>query len=62
MYEDKLLDFQKHVLTLRKKNDYNLGAIGNADKTPVFFDMPGDTTVNECGASTVQVRKNKDAL
>ena len=38
--------------------------IGNADETPVFFDMPGDTatTVNECGASMVQVRKNKDAL
>ena len=50
MYEEKLLDFQKHVLMLRKKNGYNLGA------TPVFFDMPGDTTVNECGASMFQVR------
>ena len=56
MYEEKLLDFQKHVLMLRKQNVYNLGAIGNADETPVFFDMPGDTTVNESGVSTVQIR------
>ena len=40
---------------LWRKNDYNLGAIGNADETPVFFDMSGGTTVNECGASMVQV-------
>ena len=33
-----------------------MGAIGNADETPVFFDMSGDTTVNECGASMVQVQ------
>ena len=37
MYEEKLLDFLKHVVSLRKKNDYNLGAIGNADETPVFY-------------------------
>lgn len=55
-YQEKLLAFQKHVISLRKTHDYSLGAIGNADETPVFFEMPGETTVNDRGEKTVQVR------
>lgn len=55
-YHEKLLSFQKHVITLRKTHDHDLGAIGNADETPVFFEMPGETTVANRGEKTVQVR------
>lgn len=55
-FDDKLIAFQKYVLGLRRENDYGLGQIGNADETPVFFDMPRAYTVNEVGAREVKVR------
>jgi hypothetical protein len=33
-----------------------LGHIGNADQTPVYFDMPSNITVNEKGAKAVLMR------
>jgi hypothetical protein len=32
-----------------------LGHIGNADQTPVYFDIPSNVTVNEKGAKTVLI-------
>lgn len=55
-YEDKLIAFQKHVINLRKQNRYLLSQIGNADQTPVWFDMPENTTVNVRGERSVQVK------
>ncbi|PNF18070.1 hypothetical protein B7P43_G07656 [Cryptotermes secundus] len=55
-YQEKLLAFQKHVLKLRKTHNYTMGAIGNVDETPVFFEMPGESTVNKAGEKTVHVR------
>lgn len=55
-YEENLVRFQRYVINLRKTYSYLLGQIGNADQTPVYFEMPYDTTVNEAGAKTVQVR------
>jgi hypothetical protein len=55
-YQEKLFAFQRHVLKLQKTHNYSMGAIGNADETPVFFDMPGETTVNKAGEKTVHVR------
>ncbi|PNF29643.1 hypothetical protein B7P43_G16388 [Cryptotermes secundus] len=55
-YQEKLLAFQKHVLKLRKTHYYTMGAIGNVDETPVFFEMPGESTVNKAGEKTVHVR------
>ena len=40
---------------MRKKYGYNLTQIGNADQTPLTFDLPADTTVNPKGASTVSI-------
>ena len=31
-------------------------AIGNMDETPMFFDMPGNRTVDVKGASTVSIK------
>ncbi|KAH7931738.1 hypothetical protein HPB51_029766 [Rhipicephalus microplus] len=49
-YEEKLQSLQRFLLILRHNNGYLLGQIGNADQTPLYFDMPGTTTVEEKGA------------
>lgn len=55
-YSEKLLEFQRYVINLRKEHMYMLGQMGNADETPVYFDMPANVTVNEKGAKSVLVR------
>jgi hypothetical protein len=55
-HQEKLVSFQKYVLTLRKQHQYLLEQIGNADQTSVFFDMLESTTVNSAGERTVQIR------
>ncbi|KAL1452370.1 hypothetical protein MTO96_043812 [Rhipicephalus appendiculatus] len=54
-YEDKLVEFQRYVIRLRQQHGYMLGQIGNADETPVWFDMPSSTTVCERGAKEVKL-------
>lgn len=54
-YEDKLIDFQRYVIRLRQQHGYMLGQIGNADETPVWFDMPSSTTVCERGSKEVKL-------
>jgi hypothetical protein len=36
-YVEKLIAYQRHIINLRRKHDYLLGQMGNADETPVFF-------------------------
>ena len=54
-HEDKLMEFQQFIICQRKNFDYDLSQIGNADQTPLTFDMPYITTVNTKGAKTVQL-------
>lgn len=55
-YEDKLVQYQRHVIQLRLKKRYHLSQIGNADETAVFFDMPRNYTVSEKGQKQVTVK------
>lgn len=55
-FAEKLTEFQRYVINLRKKHSHLLGQIGNADQTPVFFDMPSNTTVADKGAKSVVVK------
>lgn len=55
-YEDKVVDFHRFVIKLRQQKDFILSQIGNADQTPLCFDMPRNTTVEEKGARSVIVR------
>lgn len=48
-FNEKLLVYQRHVISLRKKHNYSLGNMGNADQTPVYFDIPSNLTVNKKG-------------
>lgn len=54
-YEEKLLKYQRYVIGLRKQHDYIFSQIGNADETPVYFEMPLDTTIEKTGSSSVSV-------
>ena len=57
--EELILKVSSFVLKIRRmrlENDYPLAQIGNMDETPVWLDMPGDTTVSRVGEHTVAVR------
>lgn len=43
------------MLRKREARAYLLSQIGNADQTPVYFDMPVAYTVSEKGAKEVKV-------
>ena len=55
-FGEKLLPFQRFVINLRKKHSYPLDQIGNADQTPIYFDMPTSVTVNRKGEKFVLVK------
>ena len=52
----KVDSFLKYVIDLRTAYDFSLGDIGNMDKTPMFFDMVGNRTVDVKGKNTVNVK------
>ena len=54
--DDKVHNFAKFVLKSRKMHDFSLSNIGNMDETPMYFDMPGNTTVDMVGSKTVSVK------
>jgi hypothetical protein len=49
-YEEKLINFQKFVILLRKKETRN------ADQIPIRFDMLESTTIEHVGKWSLQVR------
>lgn len=55
-FEEKLLSYQRYIIGERRKHNYPMSAMGNADETPVFFDMVSNNTVNEIGAKTVTIK------
>lgn len=55
-YEQKIVDFHKFVIRLRRDRQFVLSQIGNADQTPVNFDMPMSRTVEQKGAHSVLVK------
>ncbi|KAM7295706.1 pogo transposable element with KRAB domain [Ixodes scapularis] len=55
-YEEKLLAFQRHVIAQRKKRNYLIGQIGNADETPIFLDTPSNYVVDVRGSKEVRLR------
>ena len=41
---------------LRTENNYLLKYIVNMDETPMWFDLPSNTTINQKGAKSVSIR------
>ena len=54
-FEDKLQRFQAFIIAERKKHEYELSLIGNADQTPLTFDMPANSTVDSKGTKSVSL-------
>ena len=54
-YEEKLIKFQRYVIAQRKKHDFELKYIGNADQTPLTFDIATSSTVSEKGVKSVSI-------
>lgn len=54
-YEDKIVDFHRFVIRIEQQH-FLLTQIGNADQTPLNFDMPSNTTVEHKDVRTVHVR------
>ena len=50
---DKVVQFIMSTRKLRMHNNYSLTAIGNMDETPLWMDMPGDTTIARTGVKSV---------
>jgi hypothetical protein len=54
-YEEKLMAYQKYIINLRQKMHYTLEHMGNADETPVYFDMPRNETIDTVGSKEVKL-------
>jgi DDE superfamily endonuclease/Tc5 transposase DNA-binding domain len=53
---EKQQAFLAFIMYRRIQYDYPLAYIGNMDETPVSFDLPTNTTVDEWGARSVSIR------
>ena len=54
--EQKMTAFLQAVREARVGYDYPKNLIGNMDETPMYFDMPGNTTIEKKGTKTISVR------
>jgi hypothetical protein len=54
-YKERLINFQKCLVKLRKQHEYLLGQTGIADQAHVFFDKRESTTVNSTGKQMLQI-------
>ena len=54
--EEKLMNFQQFIIKMRREKDYPLSLIGNADQTPLTFDMPAVSTIDFSGTSSISIK------
>ena len=54
--DDKVDKFHRFVIDERKLCTYAMSDIGNMDETPMYFDMPGNTTVDFSGNKTISIK------
>lgn len=54
--DDKVTSFHKFILKLRYQYAFELSQIGNMDETPMWFDLPGNHTIDMKGNKTVLVK------
>ena len=55
-YEDKFLNYQRFIINQRQINNYDVSCIGNADQTPVTFDLPHSRTIDFKGAKSISIK------
>ncbi len=44
-----------YIDKMRAKNSYKLDEIGNMDETPVFINMPTNTTIDKIGSKSISI-------
>ena len=54
--KDKITNFHKYVIGLRKHYNYPLNQIGNMDEISCFFDMLSNKTVDFKGNKTIKIK------
>ena len=54
--QPKVISFIMKTRQLRLRKQYPLSMIGNMDETPLWLDMPGETTITHSGDKSVPVR------
>ena len=54
--EEKLINFQQFIIKMRREKDYPLSLIGNADQTPLTFDMPAVSTIHFSDTSSISIK------
>ena len=52
-YLNRMQEFSYHNIKFRIKYDFDLNAIANMDKTPLYLNMPPCTTVQKIGSKKV---------
>ena len=57
--EDKVEVFQRYIIQVCKRHEFDLSQIGNMDETPISFDLPSNYTVDRKGVKTVFVKTTR---
>ena len=55
-YVPKIVTFIIRIRKMREMKQYPLASIGNMDETPLWMDMPGDTTVASVDERSIPIR------
>ena len=55
-HEDKLLNYQRFTIDQRQIHNYDISCIGNADQTPVTFDLPHTRTIDFKGTKSISIK------
>ena len=59
-YEEKIVQFHRFFINLRKEHNYPLHVIANMDKTPMTFDMPLNRTIHNTGEKIIKIRTTRN--
>lgn len=54
-YVEQQQEFLSYVLYRRNEHNYPLALIGNMDETPIAFNLPSNTTIEQAGTKTISV-------
>ena len=49
------MKFQRFIIAKRKEHDFELKCIGNADQTPLTFDIVTNSTMSEKGVKSIPI-------
>ena len=55
-YVEMQSNFLSYILFQRKEHQYPLSLIGNMDETPLSFNLPSNTTIEQRGTKTVSIK------